>query len=141
MTGSALLKPEHSQQEIVAAVDWEQDKASQKSIESVPFHVNCLPLRWCCFPPFSFSIVSEVWRVRKQEGNANWHLRTVKECPGLGGGFCGRSLQKASQGFVPSEAFPGTWLRASKSRAIFTHEDYIYIYTMHVLSLAGMGVH
>ncbi|CAE7366109.1 clpC [Symbiodinium natans] len=38
-------------EEIVAAVDWEQDK---------------------------------VWRVRKQEGNANWHLRTVKECPGLG---------------------------------------------------------
>ncbi|CAE7744072.1 unnamed protein product [Symbiodinium microadriaticum] len=36
----------------------------------------------------------KVWRVRKQEGNANWHLRTVKECPGLGRGFCGRSLQK-----------------------------------------------
>eukprot|EP00439_Symbiodinium_sp_Y106_P012982 s3389_g1.t3 len=48
-------------EEIVATVDWEQDK---------------------------------VWRVRKQEGNANWHLRTVKECPGLGRGFCGRSLQK-----------------------------------------------
>ena len=36
----------------------------------------------------------QVWRVRKQEGQSNWHLRTVKECAGLGRGFCGRSLQK-----------------------------------------------
>lgn len=37
----------------------------------------------------------KVWRVRKQEGADDWHLRTVKECPGRPGrGFCGRSLQK-----------------------------------------------
>jgi len=36
-----------------------------------------------------------VWRVRKEEGEDSWHLRTVKECPGKGHrGFCGRSLQK-----------------------------------------------
>jgi len=37
----------------------------------------------------------KVWRVRKQEDSNDWHLRTVKECPGKPGrGFCGRSLQK-----------------------------------------------
>eukprot|EP00933_Yihiella_yeosuensis_P038202 TRINITY_DN32148_c0_g1_i1.p1 TRINITY_DN32148_c0_g1~~TRINITY_DN32148_c0_g1_i1.p1 ORF type:complete len:598 (-),score=131.41 TRINITY_DN32148_c0_g1_i1:523-2316(-) len=37
----------------------------------------------------------KVWRVRKQEGSDDWHLRTVKECPGhRGRGFCGKSLQK-----------------------------------------------
>lgn len=37
----------------------------------------------------------KVWRVRKQDGSDDWHLRTVKECPGRPGrGFCGRSLQK-----------------------------------------------
>jgi len=37
----------------------------------------------------------KVWRVRKDEGSSDWHLRTVKECPGFPGkGFCGRSLQK-----------------------------------------------
>merc|ERR1712232_607088 len=36
----------------------------------------------------------KVWRVRKEQGGDNWHLRTVKECPGKRHGFCGRSLQK-----------------------------------------------
>lgn len=36
-----------------------------------------------------------VWRVRKEQDTDQWHLRTVKECPGLKGRtFCGRSLQK-----------------------------------------------
>lgn len=36
-----------------------------------------------------------VWRVRKEQDTDQWHLRTVKECPGLKGrAFCGRSLQK-----------------------------------------------
>merc|ERR1711957_113386 len=37
----------------------------------------------------------KVWRVRKQEHADDWHLRTVKECPGRSGSsFCGRSLEK-----------------------------------------------